>query len=344
MSAAATARAPGVPTIALTFDYELFFVGGTVERCLIEPVDLLLAELEAAGGKACFFVDATCLARMRAEPGAARQSDVVNDQVGRIVSQGHRVELHVHPQWLDAVWSGNGRWEFTKYRSNMLTDLEPAESLELMSSSADALLDAARAADPDYELEAFRAAGLCAEPFDAIRAGMLALGLTIDSSVAPGMSRDSDVHAFDYRDAPTDPCWRFDDDPLAPAGDGRFVELPITSRRTRLATKVRRRIHKMSHPAEYEVFGDGTWMPSDESLATRLQSSIGPVTLEATPLSIVRPIVASAGDLVTFISHPKAMSPVSLKSLRWLAESGARFALPAEVIAEFCPPGTRFDT
>ena len=335
-------RGPEAQTVVLTFDYELFFVGGTVQRCVIRPVDALLATLRDLDTKACFFVDAPMLGRMRQEPAASEDLASVTDQIGRIVGAGHRVELHVHPQWLDAVWSASrGHWEFTRARSNMLADLDPSESLGLMRSSAEALLDAARAADPDYRLEAFRASGLCAEPFDSIREGMLDLGLTIDSSIAPGTSRSSQVHAFDYTDAPRSACWRFHDDPLAPAGDGRLVELPITGTRTRLPAKVLRRIDRAAHPGDYRIFGDGTWLASDVTLATRMRSSVRPVTLEATPPSILRPIMESAGSVVTLISHPKAMSPVSLRSLRWLGDAGVRFALPSEIVARFCPGDAR---
>jgi len=68
--------------VVLTFDYEIFFVGGaTVENCLIRPVDALLRTLDAIGARACFFVDGSHLARMREEPRAANDARRMSDQV-----------------------------------------------------------------------------------------------------------------------------------------------------------------------------------------------------------------------------------------------------------------------
>ena len=208
-----------------------------------------------------------------------------------------------------------------------------------MSSSADALYEAARAAQPGYALEAFRAPGLCAQPFAAVAAGMRALGSTIDSSVAPGGPRYSDpfvrlppsshrrVPALRRRSARTEP-------------DGPVRGLPVTCTVEWLATKVLRRIDKIRRPAQYEAFGDGTWMPTHTKLRTRLRNkllpSVSAVGLEGTPPSVMRRVLSHADRTVTFISHPKAMSPVSFESLRSLAEQGVRFALPAEVVADHC--------
>ncbi len=323
-------------TVVLTFDYELFYVGGTVRRCMVQPVDALLAVLDEIGARAAFFVDAPALVWMEGEPRASADLASVADQIGRMVSAGHRVELHAHPQWLDAVWEGD-RWTFDPGRSHMLTDLEPGRSLEFLRSSSEALLRAVRAADPGYVLEAYRAAGLCAQPFDAVREGMLDLGLTIDSSVAPGMARSTDVHVFDYRDAPRGACWRFDDDSLRPVDRGRFAELPMTCWRTSFAAKVLRRLDRAGRPKAYEIFGDGTWLPSRPTHGAPPPSKVIPITLEMTPPSVLARALGSAGDIVTTVSHPKAMSEISLESLRWLAATGVRFALPAEVVAESCP-------
>lgn len=324
-------------TVVLTFDYEIFFVGpGTVERCLITPVDALLRVLDAIGVRACFFVDAPHLLRMNEEPGAAEDARRVNDQVGRIVAAGHSVELHVHPQWLDAAWQGNGTWGFSRYRSFVLGDLRREVVVDLMVSSADALTATARTASPGYVLQAFRAPGLCAQPFDSIAAGMDALGLTIDSSVAAGIMRDTELHSVDYRAAPREVCWRFNSDPIVPEPDGRFIELPITTTRVRPYTKVLCRLDRLLRPGAYRMFGDGTSMPARSPLWLRLLTATSPLSLEATSPAILRGALSGAGDLVTLVSHPKAMSPVSFEALRWLGMQDVRFLALGEAVAERC--------
>jgi hypothetical protein len=322
-------------TLVLTFDYELFFGrSGTVTRCIISPVDALLAELAAAQARACFFVDATHLVRMLAEPRAADDAARVSDQIGRIVAAGHRAELHVHPQWLDAVWSGDGTWEFPAAAYRSLADLDQGRVVELMTSGAEALLLAARAAVPGYTLEAFRAPGLCAQPFTAIAAGMKALGLTIDSSVAPGTALRTASYSYDYRGAPAGPCWRFESDPMQPAENGPFVELPVSCMPGRLSTKVLRRAERKLRADAYRPFGDGGFFSSGASLSGKLRSTVSSVGLEATSPLVMRRVLLHAPDVVTFITHPKSMSTVSLASVRWLARQGNQFALPGEVVAD----------
>lgn len=324
---------PGEQTVLLTFDYEMFFVGAaTVDRCLIQPADAILKTLEAAGVKACFFVDGPMLLAMADEPRAENDLHRVLDQIGRMLSAGHRVEVHVHPQWLDAVWT-DGRWDFPVKRSLVLADLGEARAVDLIATGAQALLAAAREARPDYELQAFRAPGLCAQPFHVIKAGMTAAGLTIDSSVAPGMARHTDVHSFDYREAPRDPCWRFDDDPMQAVTGGRLAELPVTCVPIGLPDRVVKRLDRGLHPHSHDWFGDGTWQMASEPMRKKLVTTLSIVTLETTPPQVLRSMLARAGRVVTVLSHPKAMAPVSMRSLAWLTQQDVRFALPAEVVA-----------
>jgi hypothetical protein len=322
--------------IVLTFDYEIFFVGSsTVENCLIRPVDGLLHELDAIGARACFFVDAAHMFRMNSEPGASEDARRVNDQVARIVAAGHRVELHVHPQWLDATWQGSGSWTFPGYRSCVLGELQSDAVVDLMRSSADALTTAARSASAGYALQAFRAPGLCAQPFGSIAAGMSALGLTIDSSVAVGLVRHTDYHSIDYRGAPRDVCWRFESDPITPEPEGRFAELPITTVTVRPVAKAVRRWDRLVRPDAYQQFGDGRFMPVPPTrLWDRLRPAESLLTIESSPAAVLRDAIPRVGPLATFISHPKAMSPVSFEGLRWLGAQDVRFIVPSEAVAQ----------
>lgn len=319
--------------IVLTFDYELYLGrSGTVGRTLIEPTDKLLKLLHSMEAPACFFVDATYMLRMREEPRAAHDAACVDEQIAQIVAEGHRVELHVHPHWRDAVWAGNGRWDFPSYRFYSLGALEQDHAVDVMVSSAEVLTTAARAAQPDYALQAFRAGGWCAQPFVGIAAGMDALGLTIDSSVAPGLAAHTATHLFDYRLAPRRPWWRFDEDPLVPTTAGRFAELPVTSTRLLPTTRMLRRISGTLRPGEYRVFGDGEFVPEYTTLLTKFLPSRSLLTLEHTPPFVLRLLLRRAGEVVTMIAHPKSMSLVSLDSLRSLSSRGVRFVLPADIV------------
>ena len=332
--------------VVLTFDYELFLGhSGTVEASLVRPTDTLLDGLAEAGARGCFFVDATHLLRVLEEPAAAGDAARIIEQLGRIVGGGHRVELHVHPHWLDAVWAGHGRWEFPSYRHYSIASLDRTRAVDLIVSAAEALTAAVRTGAAGYQLQAYRAGGFCSQPFDAIAAGMAATGLTIDSSVAPGISAATATHTFDFRNALRNACWRFDTDPLAPCATGRFAELPMTSVRTWPVTRLRRRQDMARRPEAYRNPGDGAHMEGYVTTMSKLLPSYSVLTLESTPAPLLRTILSHTGDTVTFIAHPKTLAPVAYEALEALAGQGVRFLLPAELLAEDCclPSGSECD-
>lgn len=331
--------------VVLTFDYELFFGrSGTPARCLLEPTDALLAELDRLGAPGCFFVDAAYLLRVLEEPRAADDARRVSDQLQRMVAGGHRIELQMHPHWVDAVWLGEGRWVFPTYRHYQLRALGRERAVDLVVSTTEAMAQIAREVDPHYAVQAYRAGGFCAQPFDIIGEAMDAAGLTIDSSVAAGTVARTATHSFDYRAAPQRACWRFETDPLTPAPGGRYAEVPVSSARVGPLTRLRRRGEMLRDPASYRSFGDGTHMPGYSTILGKILPSQTLLAVESTSPDLLRSILAHAADAVTLIGHPKSMSPVSLAALRGLAEDGARFLSLGDLVAECAddahrPPG-----
>ncbi len=329
-------------SVVLTFDYELFFGrSGTPERCLLEPADALLDELAELGAPGCFFVDAAYLLRILEEPRASEDARRVSEQLRRMVAGGHRVELQMHPHWVDAVWLGEGRWVFPTYRYYQLRALGRERAVDLVVSATEAMAAIAREVDPQYSVQAYRAGGFCAQPFDIIGEAMDAAGLTIDSSVAAGTVAHTATHSFDYRHAPRRACWRFDTNPVKPAPGGRFAEVPVSSARVGPLTRLRRRVDMVRNPRDYRSFGDGTHMPGYSTILGKILPSQTLLAVESTSPELLRAILAHAADAVTLIGHPKSMSPVSLAALRALAEDGVRFLTLADLVAECADgPGT----
>ncbi len=101
----------------LTLDYELFFKkSGDAYLSLLKPTDDLLKVLEDTGGKAVFFVDTIYLNLLRtsAEPENLELYKKFEEQLRDIVARGHRIELHLHPHWLDAR-QVEREWVFQSY-------------------------------------------------------------------------------------------------------------------------------------------------------------------------------------------------------------------------------------
>lgn len=334
--------------IALTFDYELFFGrSGTAERCMFAPTELILKALAEHTVRATFFVDATHYLRASSapEPSARREAARIIDQVAEIVGRGHRVELHIHPHWLDARRDGDS-WVYETYERYRLQSLPVERATSLIVECAETLTAMARVADSAYRLLVFRAGGLSVQPFEHLRPGLEAAGIRAESSVAPGMTAGGESRRFDFGRAPMLPAYRFGDDPGREDPTGAFVEIPISTYERGPADRVGAVMATQRRRDDYEQFGDGTWMPAWDPkkrrrslVAATLARAPALFTLEHDPPSrVLARTKGAAGPLVTFVSHPKAMSRASMESLARLASGGFSMLTLRQVLAEFEPP------
>ncbi len=217
--------------ILLTFDYELFLGtdSGTVRECIIRPVDTILDLLERYHARGVFFVDATYLLTLAKH----RHNDLspIEEQLHRIIASGSRIELHLHPHWLDAVPLGGNRWSFSSFDKFRLHALSDNQLKDIFRSGKDVLEQMIRKVRADYTVSAFRAGGWSITPFDRIGPHLLDNGIHMDFSVIPGAYLDSPPrHCYDFRAAPTDlSCWRFSSDPCKVDINGSFLEVPMTT-------------------------------------------------------------------------------------------------------------------
>ena len=118
--------------LLFTFDYELFLGSrtGTVQDCMIEPTEKLISLFEDFNIKAVFFVDTTCLIRLKENAKVYDRSavdlKVIAEQIQRLITKGHYVFPHLHPHWIDAEYSpDSNQWSLnniTHYRFHNITE------------------------------------------------------------------------------------------------------------------------------------------------------------------------------------------------------------------------------
>ena len=91
--------------VFLTFDYELFFGkdSGSLDNSLLKPTDLLLDSLKENQALATFYVDTMYIERLNSLGKLKDDYKKVKRQIQRMLRDGHRVELHLHPHWNDAI-------------------------------------------------------------------------------------------------------------------------------------------------------------------------------------------------------------------------------------------------
>lgn len=232
--------------LILTVDYEVFGNGtGSVRDCVTKPTDRLLEVAAHHSAPVTLFVEALEFAVMqdgrddRSRPNASRSIERVESQIRQAAADGHDVQLHLHPQWLEARAGSDGRWHVD--RSEWRLGDCPRTRLEKMMDVGTSFLRRTLAdVRPEYSPRVFRAGGWCIQPSDRVLKALARRNVVIDSSVAPGLSLGARRRWYDFSDAPPGRAhWKVDRDVCTPSVSGAVHEVPIAVGRYGVAENVR---------------------------------------------------------------------------------------------------------
>lgn len=194
--------------LILTTDYEIFGNGcGDVSTCLIEPTRRMLEICDSFGARLCFFVDVceiwsfeTC-----ADEDIRGNAEKIKGQLIEIVKSGHDIQLHLHPQWIDASYE-NGHWKLN-YDLWRLPSVEPMDFGEygkgvygLLNKGKQWLEELIQPIDHQYACSAFRAGAWCIQPEEKVLNALKKLDFKYDTSAAPGMKFSGSLTQFDFTD------------------------------------------------------------------------------------------------------------------------------------------------
>ncbi len=310
--------------IILSFDYELFFgdKSGTVMESLIKPTNLLLDAMDSVGSKGNFFIDWLMLKYLKAENTSRTDSDyqLIVDQLMDIVRRGHRIELHIHPHWVDAKYNGDGTWDFSEFRHYSLNSFSETDIVKMFVEGTNLLTNIARLVDPEYEIVAFRAGGWAVQPFEKLRKGFQSAGIKIDSSVARGAYGKNQYSFFDFRTICTNNnyAYRFDNDVTIEDIEGEFLEIPISTYRRTVINKIVDKLFRILSPSS-KVITDGTHHRDD--LQWQGKSLCSMVTLsKISPFSSIMSVLLQDTSLVTIIDHPKDYTQSASLSIKILSK------------------------
>lgn len=316
-------------SLILSYDYELFFgeKSGTVENTLIKPTNLLLDTMEKVGFKGNFFVDYLMLKYLAKEQETQAQEDLekIHEQLKDIVKRGHRIELHLHPHWVDAKYNGDGTWDYSDYRHYSLSTFTENEITDMFKEGADYLNRLAREVEPSYRICAFRAGGWAVQPFDKLKKGFNEAGIKIDSSVAYGACGKNQYSWFDFRKAPSDEMYHFNDDVCRKENDGEFLEVPISSSNRWIFYRMIDKIHRMLSNKLHAIT-DGTHKRKDlkEEIIRKNSIWYQPGSMFSlsgiSPMTVFIRALAYRRKLVVYISHPKDFTYSALTSIELLAK------------------------
>ena len=306
--------------IFVTFDYELYFGTntGTVSRCMIEPTEMLTKAADKAGVKFCHFVDIGFIIRLKEEmkrhQALRKDYDLIARQLDHLQRNQHDLQLHIHPHWEDSFYDGE-KW-ICKTERYKLADFPSADVSDIVHRYKTALAEFTDLS----RIIAYRAGGWCLQPFSHIREALMANGIRIDSSVFANGAFTSEQYAYDFRGAPLAGRWTFENDPLKPAEDGYFTEIPISSIHNSPLFYWRLFLLGRINPYLHKPLGDGIPMPAPgQRLSLLTRWTYNTVSVDGYNASLLDRALRQHEQLkksdMVIIGHPKALSRYGLKSL-----------------------------
>ncbi|MBR5696154.1 MAG: hypothetical protein IKX43_08005 [Paludibacteraceae bacterium] len=226
--------------IILTLDYELYGNGqGDIFRQIVEPTDRILKIAKRHNAHLTIFLEVVEYWRLKEEwergntmGYTGNPISAMEKQIREAVREGHDVQLHLHPQWVNARWTEEG-WvvDPTSHRLSHYEGEGENSLVGLLRRGIETLERLITPVKPYYRCQAFRAGGFNAQPSEAIVKAMLEVGLKLDSSLFPGGFAQGSISSYDYRSLPKDRgIWNVADRLDLPTEEATgLYELPVCS-------------------------------------------------------------------------------------------------------------------
>src|SRR5574344_1524726 len=150
--------------------------------------------------KVNFFIDVLMINYLKQNVDQESTNDVrmIENQLRDIVRRGHRIELHLHPHWIDAKYNGDGTWDFSNFSHYSLASLNKKDILKMFEEGVCYLNSIGSEIENNYKVCAFRAGGWAVQPFVNLKYAFLKTGIKIDSSAASGMHNIHKDYQFDF--------------------------------------------------------------------------------------------------------------------------------------------------
>ena len=321
---------PKIKKVILSFDYELFFGfrSGTIVNTLIKPTNLLLNELEKANLRGNFFIDYTMFKAYENLNDSESKDDLnlLKNQVKDIIKRGHRIELHLHPHWIDAIYNGDGTWNFSNFEHYSLSSLPEDKIVDLFIEGTNYLTNLANEVNKNYKICAFRAGGWAVQPFASLKKAFSLANIKIDSSASFGIFQKTKYSFFDFSNMPNKCLYHFDDDVCCENSNGLFIEIPITSFHRGLFYVIVDKIFSLFLNYNKYIFSDGTHNRiKDESpqkkkfwLKFKSNHKLMYSFCSFSKYTTLANIRNHKNEFCCFIDHPKDLSKATIEGIRSL--------------------------
>jgi hypothetical protein len=185
--------------LALVDDWELSGNGtGDIRELQFEPMRKLVSIYNRLGIRGSFNAEVMQQLNFRQHqqeyPKLKELADEWDNLICDTLSQGHDIQLHVHPQWYKAGY--DGQWHLTSDWS--ILNYPRATAFELLSSCKTYLETLLRKVKPDYKCISFRSGAWCIAPSPHMMELLVQLGIVFDMSIVSGVRYDTRHIKLDY--------------------------------------------------------------------------------------------------------------------------------------------------
>lgn len=178
--------------------------GGDINKLMFEPAKRILDICDFWGAKYTFFAEFGQQLAMLNSPHkkhqkhAAEWESILQDAMNR----GHDVQLHFHPQWINATFTNN-KWQldYSKWAISSLTE----EEVDVwINKGVDYLNGLFNKYNRDYKTVAFRAGGWMNQPSRKIIKALKKHGVIADVTVIKGLIlKNTELGTVDFSYAPS---------------------------------------------------------------------------------------------------------------------------------------------
>jgi peptidoglycan/xylan/chitin deacetylase (PgdA/CDA1 family) len=307
--------------VILTFDYELFLgkKSGSAENSILKPTNEIIRLLKKYNAKAIFFVDTTYLLALKRfnHP----DLEIISRQLKEIIAIGSSIELHLHPQWMDAEPKGDDEWKFKSFEHYRLHSLKDNEIVKLFNEAQNLLI-----AITGIKPIAFRAGGWSITPFQPLKKAFLENDIKIDMSVLGGFSQNElPLHYYDFLNAPNKEFYKFENDVLIENPQGNFLEIPVTTFEMHGFDLVLNTV--INKLKKEKCFGDGKGLKSSGVRGNRIKrafsKNLRKATIENQSSYMFKKALKQIKnrEILSYVMHPKTLSQTSLTNFEYLLQN-----------------------
>jgi hypothetical protein len=187
--------------LAFVDDWEVRGNGTGDPRVLqFEPMRKLVKIFNEHGIRGSFNAEVMQQLTYRSEQERFPELKAIADEWEEVVTesfrQGHDIQLHLHPQWMDARYEGNGNWKLSGDWS--ILNYPPQQIRAMLVAGKQYLETLLRRIDQRYSCVSFRSGSWCAAPSDSLMPILSELGFVFDMSIVAGIRNDTPQVRLDY--------------------------------------------------------------------------------------------------------------------------------------------------